>query len=169
VGEEGAATRVETLRTGLAAVLPEYMVPAAYVRMASLPLNPNGKLDRKALPAPDAQAYASRAYEAPEGPTETTLAQLWSELLQVPQVSLSRHDDFFALGGHSLLAVSLMERMRQAGLSLDVSQLFSGATLASLAKAVGGPPQELFIPLNTIASSRAESSITLNDSMEFRL
>ncbi|WP_162887039.1 phosphopantetheine-binding protein, partial [Pseudomonas syringae] len=69
-----------------------------------------GKLDRKALPAPDRSALASRGYEAPEGDTEMAIARIWQDLLQLEQVG--RHDHFFELGGHSLLAVKLIERMR---------------------------------------------------------
>ncbi|MFD1029829.1 phosphopantetheine-binding protein, partial [Paraburkholderia sabiae] len=93
------------LQAHLSARLPDYMVPSAFVRLAALPLTVNGKLDRKALPAPDDEAYAHRAYEAPQGEVEITLAQIWAELLGVERVG--RHDHFFALGGHSLLAVQL--------------------------------------------------------------
>src|SRR6202041_200574 len=96
---------VATLRSHLADTLPDYMVPAAYVRLEALPLTPNGKLDRRALPAPEDDAYGERAYEAPEGPIETAIAAIWSELLHLERIG--RHDNFFELGGLSLLAVSL--------------------------------------------------------------
>ncbi|WP_017902380.1 amino acid adenylation domain-containing protein, partial [Pseudomonas asplenii] len=140
---------VEELRGHLQAVLPEYMVPAAYVQLDALPLTPNGKLDRKALPAPDAGALISREYEAPQGETENLLAQLWAELLKVERVG--RHDHFFELGGHSLLAVTLIERMRQIGLSADVRVLFGQPTLSALAAAVGGNT-EVVVPANLIAA-----------------
>ncbi|WP_247263195.1 MULTISPECIES: non-ribosomal peptide synthetase [Pseudomonas] len=143
----GAVERIDALRGHLHGQLPEYMVPMAYVRLERLPLTANGKLDRKALPAPDERALISRGYEAPEGATETLLAQLWSELLKVEQVG--RHDHFFELGGHSLLAVTLIERMRQAGLSADVRVLFSQPTLAALAAAVGSG-REIRVPANGI-------------------
>ncbi|WP_235204861.1 phosphopantetheine-binding protein, partial [Pseudomonas syringae] len=99
------------LRSHLQTQLPDYMVPSAYVRLDSLPLTANGKLDRKALPAPDQSSVVSHEYEAPIGDTEIAIADLWQDLLSIDQVS--RHDHFFELGGHSLLAVKLIERMRQ--------------------------------------------------------
>ncbi|MGX1174669.1 amino acid adenylation domain-containing protein [Pseudomonas sp. R151218B TE3479] len=139
---------IEALRAYLQAQLPAYMVPVAYVRLDALPLTPNGKLDRKALPAPDLDALITRGYEAPQGEAETTLAQIWQDLLGLQQVG--RHDHFFELGGHSLLAVTLIERMRQAGLSADVRILFGQPTLAALAAAVGGS-NEIVVPANRIA------------------
>nr|WP_306298895.1 non-ribosomal peptide synthetase [Pseudomonas syringae] len=147
--EDQSDLGVEQLRSHLAALLPEYMVPAAYVRLASLPLTANGKLDRKGLPAPDRDSIASRAYEAPQGPIEMALASLWADLLQVEQVG--RHDHFFELGGHSLMAVTLIERMRQIGLSADVRVLFGQPTLAALALAVG-ENHEVAVPANLIAA-----------------
>ncbi|MER8951102.1 phosphopantetheine-binding protein, partial [Mesorhizobium sp. M0809] len=97
---EDGSTLAATLRTYLSARLPDYMVPSAFVQLAALPLTANGKLDRKGLPAPDDDAYARAAYEAPQGEIETTLAQIWAELLRVERVG--RHDNFFELGGHSL-------------------------------------------------------------------
>ncbi|MGY2420994.1 non-ribosomal peptide synthetase, partial [Pseudomonas tolaasii] len=98
-GEPAAS---EALRTHLLEQLPEFMVPQVFVHLDAFPLSPNGKLDRKALPAPDMAALRTREYEAPQGDTEIALAQLWAELLNVERVG--RHDNFFELGGHSLLA-----------------------------------------------------------------
>ncbi|WP_207284215.1 non-ribosomal peptide synthetase, partial [Pseudomonas sp. FW300-N2F2] len=144
----GEVLDIEALRAHLQAQLPAYMVPVAYVRLDALPLTPNGKLDRKALPAPDLDAVISRGYEAPQGEVETTLAQIWQDLLGLQQVG--RHDHFFELGGHSLLAVTLIERMRQAGLSTDVRILFGQPTLAALAATVGGS-KDIVVPVNRIA------------------
>ncbi|WP_371128558.1 amino acid adenylation domain-containing protein, partial [Pseudomonas sp. NFACC13-1] len=141
---------IETLRSYLQGQLPEYMVPVAYVRLDAMPLTPNGKLDRKALPAPDLDSVITRGYEAPQGETEIALAQIWQDLLGLQQVG--RHDHFFELGGHSLLAVSLIERMRQVNLSADVRILFSQPTLAALAAAVGSHDgREIQVPANLIA------------------
>ena len=115
----------EQLRAHLAAKLPEYMVPAAYVRLEQLPLTPNGKLDRKALPAPEDDAYAAREYEAPQGEIEDGAGGDLGEVLKVERVG--RHDNFFELGGHSLLAVTVIERMRRIGLQVDVRTLFDDA------------------------------------------
>ncbi|MDC6496962.1 non-ribosomal peptide synthetase, partial [Pseudomonas syringae] len=138
---------IEHLRSHLQGTLPDYMVPAAYVQLDALPLTANGKLDRKALPMPDAQSLISRGYEAPQGEVEIQLASIWADVLTVEQVG--RHDHFFELGGHSLLAVKLIERMRQVGLSADVRVLFSQPTLAALATAVGGGT-EVVVPANLI-------------------
>ncbi|HYW09022.1 MAG TPA: amino acid adenylation domain-containing protein [Longimicrobium sp.] len=132
VGGEGV--NVDDLRAHLAARLPEYMVPAAYVRLDALPLTANGKLDRRALPAPDDDAYGRRAHEAPVGEVEIALAEIWRELLDVEEVG--RGDHFFTLGGHSLLAVRLIERMRQRRLRMGVRALFTTSSLAELATTV---------------------------------
>jgi amino acid adenylation domain-containing protein len=125
------AVDAETLRAHVLKALPEYMAPAAYVRLPELPLTSNGKIDRKALPTPDREAYASRGYEAPVGEVEAALALIWAELLKLERVG--RHDHFFDLGGHSLLATSLIQRMRRQGLQADVRALFAAPTLAELA------------------------------------
>ena len=138
IGEaEAASVGAEQLRAHLSAVLPDYMVPAAYVRMERLPLTPNGKLDRKALPAPEQDAYAVRGYEAPVGEIETRLAEVWAEVLQMEKVG--RHDNFFELGGHSLLAVRVVSRLQQV-LSVEVAirDLFAHAELADLARHLQG-------------------------------
>ncbi|UXA69070.1 amino acid adenylation domain-containing protein [Xanthomonas prunicola] len=129
--QKAAPVEPATLRTQLAAHLPDHMLPAAYVQLDALPLTPNGKLDRAALPAPDDQALDLHAYVAPQGELEQVVATLWSELLGVAQVG--RRDDFFALGGHSLLAVKLIERLRRLGWQIDVRALFAQPTLAGLA------------------------------------
>ena len=125
---------VELLRSALKEVLPEYMVPGAFVLLESFPLTPNGKLDRRALPGPELGAYVSRQYEAPQGEVEEILAGIWQELLRVPQVG--RQDNFFELGGHSLLIVQMMERLRRVGLSVEIRRVFESPRLADLAGAL---------------------------------
>ncbi|WP_367084772.1 amino acid adenylation domain-containing protein [Pseudomonas sp. HOU2] len=144
------APSLETLRAHVLERLPEYMVPGAFVWLDALPLTPNDKIDRKALPEPGADAVINRPYVAPEGEVETTLAKIWSEVLGVEQVG--RHDNFFELGGHSLLAVSLVARMRQSGLHTDARALFSQPTLAALALSTTPEAQQVFIPQTTIPS-----------------
>jgi amino acid adenylation domain-containing protein len=125
------ATAAEDLRAHLIATLPEYMVPAAYVHLEALPLTPNGKLDRQALPAPEGNACASRAYEAPQGEVEETIANIWAKLLKLEQVG--RHDNFFELGGHSILAMKVMAAIeKQFGVRVTVRILFEKSTAASL-------------------------------------
>jgi amino acid adenylation domain-containing protein len=136
------------LRSHLAATLPEYMVPAAYVRLDGFPLTPNGKLDRRALPSLDDAAYAREVYEAPQGETETVLAVIWTALLGVERIS--RNDNFFNLGGHSLLVVTLIERLRREGLQADVRAVFSAPTLAGMAAAVSLERADVEVPPNVI-------------------
>jgi amino acid adenylation domain-containing protein len=124
------AVSVERLREYLKAVLPDYMVPSAFVLLESLPLTANGKLDRKALPAPAGESFGQRGYEAPQGEMESMLAQMWQELLQLERVG--RHDNFFELGGHSLLAVESVHRLRHIGINVHLEQLFKSPTVASL-------------------------------------
>ncbi|HST59909.1 MAG TPA: condensation domain-containing protein, partial [Longimicrobium sp.] len=129
----GEALEGEALRAHLSEQLPEYMVPAAFVRLETLPLTPNGKLDRRALPAPEGDAFAARAYEAPDGETEQALAGIWSELLGIERIG--RRDDFFALGGHSLLAVRVVSRVRQAlRVEAEIGDLFVRPVLADFAR-----------------------------------
>jgi amino acid adenylation domain-containing protein len=125
----------EALRGHLGSRLPDYMVPAAYVRLDALPLTPNGKLDRKALPAPEGAAYVARAYEAPQGELEEKLAEIWAELLAVDRVG--RHDNFFELGGHSIKAVQVVSRIRREfGVELPLRPLFEAPTISQLATQV---------------------------------
>ncbi|AIV92474.1 non-ribosomal peptide synthetase [Burkholderia pseudomallei] len=139
---------VAALRAQAAQHLPSYMVPSAYVRLDAWPLTPNGKLDRRALPAPADDAYARAEYEAPQGAKEEALAAIWRELLHVERVS--RHDNFFQLGGHSLLAISLGDMMRERGLHADVRTLFNAETLAALAAQSGTDSIDVDVPPNLI-------------------
>ncbi|WP_277758205.1 non-ribosomal peptide synthetase [Pseudomonas sp. A34-9] len=150
VRAESPEPTLEALRKHVLAQLPEFMVPGAYVMLAALPLTPNDKIDRKALPEPGAEALLSRPYEAPEGDVENALAQIWAQVLKVEQVG--RHDNFFELGGHSLLAVSLVARMRLAGLHVDARTLFSEPTLAALAAQTSRQAKHVEIAQTTIPS-----------------
>ncbi|HEV2852358.1 MAG TPA: non-ribosomal peptide synthase/polyketide synthase [Thermoanaerobaculia bacterium] len=125
------------LRSFLRATLPEAMVPSAFVVLRAFPLNPSGKVDRKALPAPSMDRMEpERAYEAPHTPMEQRLAALWAELLGVRRVG--RHDNFFELGGNSIQAAMLVNRLqRELGRILYVMALFDAPTVAELAANLG--------------------------------
>jgi len=151
-----AGVGAEQLRGHLSAKLPEYMVPAAYVKLERLPLTANGKLDRKALPAPEAGAYAVRGYEAPQTQTEEVLAGIWAEVLKLERIG--RHDNFFELGGHSLLVMTVIERMRRCGLQVDVRTLFATPTLAALAAAAGPQAEIVEVPPNRIPQIDEQTS-----------
>jgi amino acid adenylation domain-containing protein len=121
---------VESLRRHVS-VLPEYMVPSAYVALANFPLTANGKLDRKALPSPQAGAYVTREYQPPAGKLETTIAGVWAEVLNLKRIG--RKDNFFEIGGHSLLAVKVTNLLRQHGIEASVADVFNHPTIESLA------------------------------------
>jgi pristinamycin I synthase 3 and 4 len=145
------------LRAHLAALLPDHMVPAAYVVLDALPLTAHGKLDRQALPAPGEDATASAAGEAPSGELEEQLAAIWGRLLGVTRVG--RGDSFFSLGGHSLLAVQLRSRLREAfGVELRLTEIFAHQTLAALAGVVHAARASL--NASPLASSPAISAVS---------
>ncbi|MGQ3825759.1 phosphopantetheine-binding protein, partial [Pseudomonas alliivorans] len=118
----------ETLKNELKAHLPDYMVPTHFVLLDAMPLTANGKLDRKALPAPDATQLQGQ-FVAPEGELEQQLAAIWAEVLKVEQVG--RTDNFFELGGHSLVAVQMLVRVReQLQHEVSLKDLFEHPVLA---------------------------------------
>ncbi|HAC80205.1 MAG TPA: non-ribosomal peptide synthetase, partial [Deltaproteobacteria bacterium] len=119
-------------REALAARLPHYMVPDAFVVLPRLPLTPNGKVDRRALPAPDRPEVA---YEEPEGAMESRVAEIWSDVLSLERVG--RSDDFFSLGGHSLRAAQIIARLREeTGVELSTAVFFTAATVRGVALAL---------------------------------
>ena len=121
----------DTIRQGLERSLPPYMIPAAYMRLGSFPLTPNGKVDRNALPQPEFMRHASTLYVAPRTRTEEELAKMWQELLGPSQVGI--HDNFFQSGGHSLLAVRLLSRIHDCfGVDLSLASIFQSPTIAGL-------------------------------------
>ncbi|HET6232766.1 MAG TPA: amino acid adenylation domain-containing protein, partial [Longimicrobiaceae bacterium] len=123
------------LRAHLKARLPEYMVPPAFVHLPSLPLNANGKVDRRALPAPSSDATAAGEYVAPRNSTESVLAGIWAEVLRLERVGAE--DDFFALGGHSLRATQVTSRAEEAfRVPVPVAALFETPTVAGLAREI---------------------------------
>jgi amino acid adenylation domain-containing protein len=131
VAPAAGAELPEALRAHLKARLPDYMVPAATVVLDAFPLTPNGKLDRKALPAPEYAADADR-YVAPRTPVEEVLAEIWAEVLRLERVGVQ--ESFFDLGGHSLLATRVVSRIREVfGVEVPLRALFAGPTVSELA------------------------------------
>jgi amino acid adenylation domain-containing protein len=152
-----SAPNDEALKLLLAERLPEAMVPWRFVRVDALPVNANGKLDRAALPSPDAAIDAVEASprSAPVGETEEALAAIWCELLGIPTVG--RDDGFFARGGHSLLSMRLVAAIeRRFGVRLPVKTVFEAPKLAELAARISQPPAALpesAVALTTIPAS----------------
>ncbi|MCA0402146.1 MAG: non-ribosomal peptide synthetase, partial [Proteobacteria bacterium] len=135
----GADLSAETLAAKLAADLPEYMVPAQFIRLDALPLNPNGKVDRKALPAPDMLRERPQ-FVAPRTPTEERIAAIWRAVLQLGEVSVT--DNFFALGGHSLMAVMVLNAIRtQFENDLPLEKLFTLQSVEALAAYLDAHPR----------------------------
>jgi myxalamid-type nonribosomal peptide synthetase MxaA len=127
-----ATPSADELRLHLKKVLPEYMVPSAFVLLEQLPLTPSGKLNRRALPAPVLTSFATQQHEAPASETEQAIAEIWQRLLGVERVG--RDNSFFDLGGHSLLALkALFEINRSLGKALKVSDIYRSATVRDLA------------------------------------
>ncbi len=130
-----ASLDVTRLRDHLASRLPEAMIPAAIVRLDALPLTHNGKVDRRALPVPSAQAEAPRVYRAPATPTEHAVTTVWRDVLAREDIGVD--DDFFALGGDSLSTLPLVFKLHAAtGVELPLAAVFATPTIAGLARAI---------------------------------
>ncbi|HSF38969.1 MAG TPA: non-ribosomal peptide synthase/polyketide synthase [Thermoanaerobaculia bacterium] len=129
----GDALEASALRERLRSRLPAHMVPALFVRLDALPLSPNGKVDRPALPAPEGERPELRAgCAAPSTPAEQALAEIWCQVLRIERIGV--HDDFFELGGDSLLAVRLLARLREVfRVEVPLRTLFEAPTVAELA------------------------------------
>ncbi len=133
---DGGDDQVRQLRGYLRERLPEYMVPGAFVQLEEMPLTPNGKVDRRALPDPDTRGTPEEIYVAPQSELEQTLAAIWQEVLGLERVGL--HDNFFDLGGHSLLLVQVRSRLRErTEREVSVLDLFKYPTISLLAKHLG--------------------------------
>jgi amino acid adenylation domain-containing protein/non-ribosomal peptide synthase protein (TIGR01720 family) len=133
-----ATVALTDIKAWLSERLPSYMVPQVYVLLESFPLSASGKIDRKALPVPEASSYQTATYEAPQSPTELQLASIWRELLQLEKIGV--HDNFFELGGHSILAMRVVSRVQIATKkAIDVIVLFENPTISGLAKVIDAP------------------------------
>ncbi|MGC1734298.1 MAG: non-ribosomal peptide synthase/polyketide synthase [Pseudonocardiaceae bacterium] len=132
---ESPAPGGAALRAGLKRILPDYMIPSAFVVLDALPLTSHGKLDRRALPAPDGLTEPESEYLAPRTPTEVALAEVWAEVLGLDRVGVG--DNFFELGGDSILTIQVVSRARQAGLHFNSKDLFLNQTIDELAPVVG--------------------------------
>jgi amino acid adenylation domain-containing protein len=139
---------VTELRRYLGRELPDYMIPSAFVTLDEIPMTPNGKVDRSALPAPDlGRPDLEAVYVAPRTPVEAALAHIWRELLGLERIGA--HDDFFDLGGHSLLATRVVSRIRsRLRLDLPLRRIFEAPTIAELAQRIetDGRTQADFVP-----------------------
>ena len=128
-----SSPNVESIRAMLTEQLPAHMVPTAIVEIDSMPLTPNGKVDRNALPVPGFSSVLRQAYVPPESPTESNLAEIFASILRVERIGAL--DDFFALGGHSLLATQLVSRLRDTlSIDLPLKTFFQNPTVRGLAK-----------------------------------
>ncbi|WP_220028197.1 non-ribosomal peptide synthetase [Paenibacillus sp. S02] len=126
----GRPLTVGELRSGLAQKLPNYMIPAHFVQLPQMPLTPNDKIDRKALPAPEGNALIGGAYVAPRNEAERTLADVWQAVLNADRVGVTDH--FFELGGDSIKSIQVSSRLHQAGYKLEIRDLFKYPTISQL-------------------------------------
>src|SRR2546423_2270504 len=149
--QDQEAVEQATLRSFLGERLPEYMVPSHIMVLDVLPLTANGKVDRRALPAPEPLADTREPYAAPRTSIEQSLMEIWSQVLRLPQVGI--HDNFFALGGDSILSLSLIAQARRAGLQLTVKHLFQEPTIAQLSQLV----TTAALPASSLEQERASS------------
>jgi amino acid adenylation domain-containing protein len=171
---KGAEPTASDLRAHLKKTLPDYMVPSSFVKLDKMPLTPSGKIDRRALPAPEAGAgRVDGEFVAPRTAMEKIMAELWAAMLGVGRVGV--HDDFFALGGHSLLASQILARLRRDhGVQLSFRKFFEAPTVARLAKeaeASAGVEAPVQLPLSRRAPgapvplSMAQERIALMEQM----
>jgi amino acid adenylation domain-containing protein len=163
----GPVLSAAELRAHLKERLPEYMVPSAFVMLEALPLNANGKVDRRALPAPDS-SLVSDIYVAPRDAVEEMIAEVWAEVLRVERVGVE--DNFFESGGHSLLAMQVVSHLRQLmGCELPLRLMFEEPTVAGLAAALARDPEarasalraaQMLARLSSLSEEEVESMLS---------
>jgi len=162
--EESADVTAVELRKYVQSQLPDYMVPGAFIRMAELPLNSNGKVDRRKLPQPVREDHDKRPIIAPRNPLEEVMAEIWAGVLRVERVGVE--DNFFDLGGQSLLATQVVSRLRNAfGVELPLRALFESPTIADLActiESLSRGAQESALFPESIAPVRRDSILPLS-------
>ena len=146
---EGETPKPGDLRAHLKLLVPDYMTPAHFVVLDQLPLTANGKVDRKALPAPDGSS-AEAGYEQPRGGVEEVLAGIWSEVLRVERVGV--HDNFFELGGDSILSIKVISRAKEAGLEFTLPDLFQHQTISELAQVIDESQADALVPIQDTGS-----------------
>jgi amino acid adenylation domain-containing protein len=151
-----AKTSVSELRQSLQERLPEYMIPSAFVMLEEMPLTVNGKVDRRALPAPDSsRPKLEKVYVAPRNEREEKLAGIWSQVLGLEKVGV--HDNFFELGGDSIIIIKIIGKMTQIGFEVTAKQIHDHPTVAELASAVSeSEPEEVFdsVPLVDLSDEK---------------
>jgi len=154
----------EKLKEYVGAELPEYMIPATVTVLDALPLSPNGKVDRKALPAPDASEKAAKTESVPPGTDlEKMLAGIWAGLLDREDIGI--HDNFFEGGGDSMSIVRLQSKLRDTlGKEIPIMKLFEHPTISTLARHLGGGPAEQ--PVRQTARSRIGKRVRIDDSAD---
>ncbi|MFP2903720.1 amino acid adenylation domain-containing protein [Pyxidicoccus sp. 3LFB2] len=166
---DGAVPDAQTLREHLRSHLPAYMLPSHFVTLESFPRTANGKLARKALPAPTASQRTTSTFQAPSTPVEVRLAEIWREVLGVERIGAQ--DDFFALGGHSMKAVQVLARVQEIW-HVDVSLrvLFEKTTLESMARHLESPqPSKAAAPPPLVALPRQARRVQATSRSELNL
>ncbi|EGO65801.1 non-ribosomal peptide synthetase [Acetonema longum] len=137
------------LRQQAAKTLPDYMIPAYFLQLPNMPLTPNGKVDRKALPKPEGRISTGAGYIAPANETESKLAEIWQAVLGIEQIGTE--DSFFDLGGHSLKAITLVARIhKELGAEVPLREVFKSPTIKELAKTIGTTGQKGFADIEPV-------------------
>ncbi|MDD5753667.1 MAG: amino acid adenylation domain-containing protein, partial [Methylococcales bacterium] len=161
VAKNPTAELIPQLRELAAAHLPEYMRPTYYTVLEKMPLNVNGKIDRKALPEPQRDVLLDDTnFVAPQTAAEKTLATLWAEVLKLEKVSI--HDNFFQMGGDSILAIQLISKAKRAGMKLAPNQLFLHQTIAELASQAGAASISTLPTIENLPKQNADDAIILS-------
>ncbi|CAL2092255.1 amino acid adenylation domain-containing protein [Tenacibaculum sp. 190524A02b] len=144
----------ELLKSKLSEVLPDYMIPSLWVVLEEIPLTSNGKLDRKALPEPDAFKLSTKEYISPRNNKESQISAIWKELLNIEKIGV--YDDFFELGGHSLLVVQLISRLQKEGYHIEVKDIFENPTIAAIGEKISKGILGYQVPVNGIKENVKE-------------